>query len=99
MGTRIKRYQSVFWGGAAAIALLAAIFTAVAEPKKSVPVVTGNARVDKLLSEMTLDEKITMIHGISEDPKTFQGQAGYMPGVPRLGIPGLRLADGPPGVL
>ena len=48
---------------------------------------------------MTLDEKITMIHGVSEDPTTFQGQAGYMPGVARLGIPGLRLADGPPGVL
>src|ERR1019366_8593648 len=26
-------------------------------------------------------------------------QAGYLAGVPRLGIPGLRFADGPPGVL
>jgi beta-glucosidase len=61
--------------------------------------VTGNARVDELLSEMTFDEKIGMIHGEDEDPATFQGQAGYLQGVPRLGIPSLRFADGPPGVL
>jgi|SRR5580704_7581021 beta-glucosidase len=28
-----------------------------------------------------------------------QGQAGYVGGIPRLDIPGLRFADGPPGVL
>lgn len=61
--------------------------------------VTGNPRVDKLLSEMTLREKIDMIHGSHEDPATFQGQAGYLASIPRLGIPSLRLADGPPGVL
>ena len=61
--------------------------------------VTGNPRVDKLLAAMTLQEKISMLHGGDEDPATYQGQAGYLPGVPRLGIPALRLADGPPGVL
>ena len=66
---------------------------------QSVPVVTGNARVDKLLSQMTLDEKLTLIHGTQEDPAAYQGQAGYLAGIPRLGIPGLRFADGPPGVL
>jgi beta-glucosidase len=66
---------------------------------QSVPVVTGDARVDKLLSQMTLEEKLTLIHGIPEDPAVYQGQAGYLGGVPRLGIPGLRFADGPPGVL
>lgn len=69
-----------------------------AASKKS-PVITGNPRVDALLREMTLDEKIGMIHGMHEDPSTFQGQAGYLPGIPRLGIPSLRFADGPPGVL
>ncbi len=63
------------------------------------PVVTGDERVDKLLSQMTLNEKLTLIHGTQEDPKEYQGQAGYLAGVPRLGIPGLRFADGPPGVL
>ncbi|MGC2160764.1 MAG: glycoside hydrolase family 3 C-terminal domain-containing protein [Silvibacterium sp.] len=63
------------------------------------PVVTGNACVDKLLSEMTFGEKVSMLDGADEDPATFQGQAGYLPGVPRLGIPPMRFADGPPGVL
>jgi beta-glucosidase len=66
---------------------------------QSVPVVTGDARVDKLLSQMTLDEKMTLIHGASEDPAVYQGQAGYLAGIQRLGIPGLRMADGPPGAL
>jgi beta-glucosidase len=70
---------------------------------QSVPVITGDAgvdaRVDKLLSQMTLNEKLALIHGTHEDPAVYQGQAGYLGGVPRLGIPGLRFADGPPGVL
>lgn len=61
--------------------------------------VTGNPHVDRLLNEMTFEEKIGMIHGEDENPATFQGQAGYLEGVPRLGIPSLRFADGPPGVL
>lgn len=61
--------------------------------------VTGNARVAKLLSEMTFAEKVSMLDGSNENPATFQGQAGYLAGVPRLGIPSLRFADGPPGVL
>ncbi len=48
---------------------------------------------------MTLEEKLTLIHGTKEDPSVYQGQAGYLAGIPRLGIPGLRFADGPPGVL
>lgn len=82
----------------AAASLALGIFS-VTSFAQSVPVVTGNARVDKLLSEMTLKEKLTLIHGTQEDPKVYQGQAGYLAGVPRLGIPGLRFADGPPGVL
>jgi len=66
---------------------------------QSVPVVTGDARVDKLLSQMTLAEKLTLIHDGRENPQEYQGQAGYVGGVPRLAIPGLRFADGPPGVL
>jgi len=80
-------------GGAA---LLVCASLAMAQ---QVPVVTGDARVDKLLSQMTLEEKLTLIHGTHEDPAVYQGQAGYLGGIPRLGIPGLRFADGPPGVL
>jgi len=66
---------------------------------QSVPVVTGDARVDQLLSKMTLEEKMALIRGASEPAATNQGQAGYLTGVPRLGIPPLRMSDGPPGVL
>lgn len=83
------------------VLLLAALFLCgiTLARSQSVPVVTGDTRVDKLLSQMTLEEKLTLIHGTQEDPKVYQGQAGYLAGVPRLGIPGLRFADGPPGVL
>lgn len=66
---------------------------------QSAPGVTDQARVDRLLNEMTLKEKLTLIHGTLENPSVYQGQAGYLGGIPRLGIPGLRMADGPPGVL
>src|SRR5271157_279351 len=81
------------------VAGLILALSAVLAQGQSVPVVTGDARVDKLLSQMTLEEKLTLIHGTWEDPKVYQGQAGYLAGIPRLGVPGLRFADGPPGVL
>ncbi len=87
-----KSRKVVLWG----VTLMAVSALAAAQ---AVPAVTGDARVDKLLSQMTLEEKLTLIHGAQEDPKEYQGQAGYLAGVPRLGIPGLRFADGPPGVL
>ena len=55
-------------------------------------------RANLLIKQMTLDEKIAMIHGTGEDASTYQGQAGYLPGIKRLGIPPMRFADGPPGV-
>src|SRR5690348_966218 len=58
----------------------------------------STSRVDRLLSRMTLDEKLTLLEGAAEDAATNQYQAGYLPGIPRLGIPSLRLSDGPPGV-
>lgn len=54
------------------------------------------ARVDALLGRLTLEEKTALLHG-AQDPAPL-GQAGYVPGVPRLGIPELRFADGPAGV-
>src|SRR5271170_5976759 len=57
------------------------------------------ARVDRLLKQMTLEEKMDLVRGGLEDPSVYQGQAGYLPGVPRLHVPSLRMADGPPGLL
>ena len=79
--------------------LFVLVLNAGATLAQTASVVTGDPRVDKLLSQMTLQEKLALIHGTHEDPTVNQGQAGYLAGVPRLGIPGLRLADGPPGVL
>ena len=46
-------------------------------------------RVDSILSQMTQEEKITLIGGISDF---------YTRPLPRLGIPALRMSDGPMGV-
>jgi beta-glucosidase len=57
-------------------------------------------RVDALIAQMTLDEKLLLVSGGPENSAGGYDEysAGYLRGVPRLGIPGLRLADGPPGV-
>ena len=59
---------------------------------------TGDQRVSELISRMTLGEKLTLVEGAQEAASTNQYEAGYLPGIPRLGIPSLRLSDGPPGV-
>ena len=46
-------------------------------------------RVDSILSQMTQEEKITLIGGINDF---------YTRPLPRLGIPALRMSDGPMGV-
>jgi len=67
---------------------------------QSIPSERANdARIDHLLQQMTLEEKINLIRGSVEDLSTYQGQAGYLPGVPRLHVLSLRFADGPPGLL
>lgn len=80
--------------------LLCCSFTCGLLPAQAVPAETADsARIDRLLQQMTLEEKVNLIRGGIENPATYQGQAGYLPGVPRLHIPSLRMADGPPGVL
>jgi beta-glucosidase len=45
-------------------------------------------RIEKLLTELTLDEKAALVAGID---------LWHGPGVPRLGIPALKVTDGPSG--
>jgi beta-glucosidase len=54
------------------------------------------SKVDGLVAAMTLEEKLSFLSGAT-DPAGY-GQAGYIPGVPRLNVPPLRLTDGPAGV-
>lgn len=51
--------------------------------------------IDAVVDELTLDEKLRLVHGVV-DP---DGKAtGYLPGVDRVDIPPLSLVDGPLGV-
>jgi beta-glucosidase len=63
--------------------------------------VRDHHRIDDLIAAMTLDEKIGLLIGNPiagpPDPLGLAG-AGYVPGVPRLGIPPLRFSDGPAGI-
>ncbi|WP_433627320.1 beta-glucosidase [Halomicrococcus sp. NG-SE-24] len=52
-------------------------------------------RIESLVDDLTLDEKIQLVHGVAPP----EGRAtGYVPGVERLGIPPLKLVDGPLGI-
>jgi beta-glucosidase len=67
-----------------------------------IAVATPDARADLLLAQMTQDEKIQLVYGaggpVTNNPPLPRGGAGYVPGIPRLGIPSLYLADGSVGV-
>jgi beta-glucosidase len=64
------------------------------------PDATPDQRADYLVSQMTLAEKVQLVHGgaTATNPVTPRGAAGWVPGVPRLNIPNLYLADGSVGV-
>ncbi len=49
----------------------------------------GDERVEKILAQMTLDEKLELLGGVD---------GFFVRGVPRLGVPRLKMADGPLGV-
>ncbi len=53
-------------------------------------------RVGQLLAALTLEEKARLMYGVAAPPSS--GPAGYVRGVPRLGIPPLVLSDGPLGL-
>ncbi|WP_420237069.1 beta-glucosidase family protein [Telmatobacter bradus] len=71
------------------------------------PSLTPTERADLVLKQMTLDEKLSLLHGNGmahtgnwETPLTSQGNggAGYVVGIPRLGIPPLYISDAAYGV-
>jgi beta-glucosidase len=99
-----RRRRTVSFAIFALAVCVAAGFGVRAQQQKvsddAVPPETANfARIDKLLAQMTLEEKMQLIRGEVEPDATNQGQAGYLPGVARLNVPSLRMADGPPGLL
>ncbi|MGA9673661.1 MAG: glycoside hydrolase family 3 C-terminal domain-containing protein [Terracidiphilus sp.] len=67
---------------------------------------SADERADLVLKEMTLEEKVALLHGVgmpTDDPVTPENAAsnrgvGYAVGVPRLGIPGIDMSDAAYGV-
>ena len=65
-----------------------------------------DARAELLEAQMTLDEKISLVHGVMATPLTPEQTipagalpgAGYVPGIPRVGIPALKETDAGLGV-
>jgi len=57
------------------------------------PAENAGARARAIVAKMTLEEKIAQVHGI-EDGVHFR----YVRGLPRLGVPALRITNGPAGV-
>ena len=62
-----------------------------------------DARADLVIKEMTLDEKLLLVHGqglsfFSAGPTESNGGAGYTKAIPRLGIPSIQMADSAYGV-
>ena len=55
---------------------------------QAAPAVTGDTRVDELLSKMTLAEKIALIHGTQDNPAVYQGQADIRRGFRGWGFRG-----------
>ena len=58
---------------------------------------TINKKVNALLKTMTTEEKYTFLGG--NGTGDTEGNAGYLKGVPRLGVPMIKMYDGPAGLL
>ncbi len=62
-----------------------------------------DARADLVIKELTLEEKISLLHGQGMSfgqtgPTSSNGGAGYSNAVPRVGIPAIQMADSAYGV-
>ena len=99
------------------LALLAVSAQGQGRPGDEAPVARGpwmdkslspDRRAELLMGQMTLEEKISLLHGVgrkvffrfpaSQPPPGTLGGAGFIPGIPRLGIPDLQMADAAVGV-
>jgi beta-glucosidase len=70
------------------------------------PSLSPDERAAMVVKEMTLNEKISLLHGtgmaglspMSPLAVHSNGGAGYVPGIPRLGIPAIQMSDAAYGV-
>src|SRR3569833_4597537 len=100
---RGRPMKSRMLGVVAAEALLAPVAKAQTFPWSN-PGLDPDRRAELLLGQMTLDEKIALVHG--NFPRVMKPgpppgvvlSAGYIAGIPRLGVPALRESDASLGV-
>lgn len=83
----------------------AGLATSVARPWMNASL-SPDARADLVLKQLTLAEKIQLVHGTGwaslipghPIPEGWNYGAGYVPGIERLGIPGIHMDDSAVGV-
>jgi len=85
--------------------ITAALLSALAQDPSQGPkgpwldkTLSPDRRAELLLGQMTLDEKLTMVHGGPGSAPQSIGGAGYVAGIPRLGVPAIQMTDGRSGV-
>jgi beta-glucosidase len=91
-----QEFLQVAAGGASAALLASSVVLgsceeSAVEPGPGRPV---EERVEELVDQMTLGEKVQMVHGA----RPFEVASGYIPPVSGLGIPELQMTDGPVGI-
>ncbi|MGD0669340.1 MAG: glycoside hydrolase family 3 C-terminal domain-containing protein [Bryobacteraceae bacterium] len=104
---------STLTAGALALTLgVAPVLAQFGQPQKPTgpwmdKTLTADQRADLIVKVLTLDEKIALLHDSGWDvvmagpdklPPRALGNAGFIPGIPRLGIPDLQMADAAVGV-
>jgi beta-glucosidase len=101
----LKRF-SIFVGGLIALSSGAPFAQVAPQQPWQDKALSAEQRADLVLHAMTQQEKIALIHGTGQpgqgpvplEQVKSNGGAGYVVGVPRLGIPGLQMADAAYGV-
>ena len=103
-----RRSRLAYVAGAVVFVIFVSLSALVAQRPQPAPAgpwmnkdLSPDQRADMVVAQMTLDEKISFVHG----PGGFQaagprsnGGAGMIPGIPRLGLPDVQLADSAVGV-
>ncbi len=96
-----KRLQAVL--AASTIIAMAGTSASAREPGRVV-LSDARARADTIVARMTLDEKISLAHGLfppmakGKTPNELIPSAGHIDGIPRLGVPIVRESDASLGV-
>jgi len=98
----------------AGLAILIAVTACCGQPTSHAPFpwadprLSPDTRADLVLRELTLDEKIQMLHGMGWPPLLEHADSGpatraisvwaFIPGIPRVGIPDLQMSDSVVGI-